>query len=94
MQAITYYCRHICVYAPVLNSMLLLPTYENNNIELSTGAYTQILKKYLRVSSSLIRKIYISENKKDEITGMGNSTATQYNYYYKKQYLFKYIITS
>ena len=67
-----------------LQNKLLLPTYENNNIELSTGAYTQILKKYLRVSSSLIRKIYISENKKDEITGMGNSTATQYNYYYKK----------
>jgi hypothetical protein len=63
---------------------LLLPTYENNNKELSTGAYTQILKKYLGVSSSMIRKIYISEHKNDEITGMGNSTATQYNYYYKK----------
>ena len=62
---------------------LLLPTYQNNNKELSTGAYTQILKKYLGVSSSMIRKIYISENKNDEITGMGNSTATQYNYYYK-----------
>ena len=63
---------------------LLLPTYENKNVELSTGAYTKILRKVLGVSSSLIRKIYISENKKDEITGMGNSTATQYNYYYKK----------
>ena len=63
---------------------LLLPTYNKGDIELSTGAYTHILKKYLGVSSSLIRKIYISENKKDEITGMGNSTATQYNYYYKK----------
>ena len=61
-----------------------MPTYNKGDIELSTGAYTHILKKYLGVSSSLIRKIYISENKKDEITGMGNSTATQYNYYYKK----------
>ena len=62
---------------------LLLPTKENGNIQLSTGAYTKILKTYLGVSSSIIRKIYITEHTKPKIKHMGNSTATQYNYYYK-----------
>tara|TARA_R110000764_G_C10934646_1_gene375458 strand:+ start:47 stop:916 length:870 start_codon:yes stop_codon:yes gene_type:complete len=63
---------------------LLLPAKENTNIELSTGAYTKILKTRLGVSASMIRKIYVSENMSPQIKSMGNSTQTQYKHYFKK----------
>ena len=66
------------------NNEVLLPTKQSNNTIMTTGAYTKLLKTYLGVSSSMIRKIYVSENTKPQITDMGNSTATQYNHYKKK----------
>tara|TARA_R110000803_G_scaffold36306_1_gene78028 strand:+ start:63 stop:965 length:903 start_codon:yes stop_codon:yes gene_type:complete len=70
----------------IKNNDLLLSSREGNNTIISTGAYSKILLKYLNVSSSMIRKIYITEKKKlsnAPITHMGNSTATQYICYYK-----------
>ena len=67
----------------IKNNDLLLPSKQNGTIELSTGAYTKILKTYLGVSSSIIRKIYITEHTRPKLLNMGNSTSTQYNYYYK-----------
>ena len=70
----------------IKNNDLLLSSRKGNNTIISTGAYSKILLKYLSVSSSMIRKIYITEHKKlsnAPITHMGNSTATQYICYYK-----------
>ena len=70
----------------IKNNDLLLSSRKGNNTIISTGAYSKILLKYLNVSSSMIRKIYITEHKKISnapITHMGNSTATQYICYYK-----------
>ena len=70
----------------IKNNELLLSSKQGNDTMISSGAYTKILLKYLNISSSMIRKIYITEHKKISnapIKNMGNSTATQYICYYK-----------